>query len=83
MGRAGRRRGDRIAPRGRWVRTWWLLGAGAIAVAAAVVVIVVVAVAPQESGEDGVDGTVLAPEDAHVIGDPGAPVTMVVFSSFT
>lgn len=62
---------------------WWLLGAGAIAVAAAVVAIIVVAVAPQETGEDGVEGAVLAPEDAHVIGEPGAPVTMVVFSSFT
>ena len=83
VGRAERRRGDRTAPGRRWVRMWWLLGAGAVAVAAAVVVIVVVAAAPWESGEDGVDGTVPAPEDAHVIGDPGAPVTMVVFSSFT
>jgi len=62
---------------------WWLLGAGVIAVAAAVVVIVVVAVVPQEGGESGVEGAVLAPEDAHVIGDPAAPVTMVVFSNFT
>ena len=62
---------------------WWLLGTGVIAVAAAVVVIVVVAVAPRDGGEDGVEGAVLAPEDAHVIGEPGAPVTMVVFSSFT
>ena len=80
MGRAERRRGDRTAPRTRWARMWWLLGAGAIAVAAAVAVIVVVAVAPQGSGPDG---AALAPEDAHVIGDPGAPVTMVVFSNFT
>ncbi len=83
MGRAERRRGDKTTPRTRLVRMWWLLGAGAIAVAAAVAVIVVVAVAPQGSGEDGPDGAVLAPEDAHVIGDPGAPVTMVVFSNFT
>ena len=81
MGRAERRRGDRTALRRRWVRMWWLLGAGVIAVAAAVVVIVVVV--PQEGGESGVEGAVLAPEDAHVIGDPAAPVTMVVFSSFT
>ena len=80
MGRAERRRGDRTAPRRRWERTWWLLGVGAIAVAAAVVAIVVVAIAPQESG---VDSAVLVPEDAHIIGDPDAPVTMVVFSNFT
>ena len=62
---------------------WWLLGAGAIAVAAAVAAIVIVAVAPQETGEGGVDAAVLAPEDAHVVGDPDAPVTMVLFSNFT
>ncbi len=80
MGRAERRRGDRTEPRRPLARMWWLLGAGAIAVAAAVVVIVVVAVAPQEDGADGME---LVPEDAHVIGDPGAPVTMVVFANFT
>ena len=35
------------------------------------------------TGSEGAEEDPLVPVDAHIIGDPDAPVTMVVFSSFT
>ena len=62
-------------------RAWWLVGAGAVAVAAAVIAIVVAVVVTSDG--DKVDDDLLVPPGAHVLGAPDAPVTLVVFSSFT
>ena len=68
----------RMQPR---ARVWWLLGAGGAIVAGAVIAIVVTLLAT--SDDEKVDEELLAPADAHSIGAPDAPVTVVVFSSFT
>jgi len=73
-------RWGRVRPR---ARLWWLLGGGGIAITAAVVAIVVFASIPSESNPEVVEGAELAPAGAHAIGAADAPVTMVVFSSFT
>ena len=77
--RAGSRWG-RVRPR---ARLWWLLGGGGIAITAAFVAIVVFASMSAENQRKVVEGTALAPAGAHSIGEADAPVTMVVFSSFT
>ena len=80
MNRGERRRSERGESRSRQDRMWWLLGIGGFAVVAAVVVIVVVAVS---GGESEADEAALVPAGAHVVGDPNAPVALVVFSNFT
>jgi len=78
------RRQGRAARRMRpTARLWWLLGGGGAAIAAAVVAIVVFAIVSPGNNPGAVKGTDLAPADAHSIGAADAPVTMVVFSSFT
>ena len=62
---------------------WWLLGGGVVAIAAAVVAVVVFAVISPGDKPGAADGLDLAPADAHSIGAADAPVTIVVFSSFT
>jgi protein-disulfide isomerase len=72
---------------------WWLLGGGGLAVVAAVVAIVVVAAVPSQDDPEtpgSGDGTPttedlppLVPAGALILGDPNAPVTVVVFGSFT
>ena len=78
------RRQGRAARRVRpGARLWWLLGGGAVAIAAAVVAIVVFAVVSSGDKPGAAKGADLAPADAHSIGAADAPVTIVVFSSFT
>ena len=59
-----------------------MLGGGAVAIVIAVAVIIVVALRLTGDDTEGVPIAAEVPPNAHILGDPNAPVTVVEYGDF-